>query len=82
MVRGSFRTHEILGLLYQFLGATSIGLGLYATVWLATRSIAYRTITPASGAEWLLFPLLFGVGALLWSLGSIELKEAKPGYRR
>ncbi len=70
----------MLGLLYQFLGASSIGIGIYWSVWAGVRTIHYRSISLVSGGEWLLFPLLFGVGAVLWSLGSIELKEAEPGY--
>lgn len=79
-MKKNLRQHEVLGLFYQFLGATSIGIGIYQSVWAAVRSIHYRTLTLVSGSEWLLFPLLFGVGGVLWSLGAIELKEAKPGY--
>ncbi len=78
----NLRRHEVLGLLYQFLGASCVGIGIYYAVWAGTRSILYRTVNIVSGAEWLLFPLLFGVGAVLWSLGAIELKEAEPGYGR
>jgi hypothetical protein len=80
MVAQNLRRHEVLGLVYQFLGASSIGIGIYYAVWAATRSIYYRSVATVSGWEWLLFPLLFGVGAVLWSLGHIELKEAQPGY--
>jgi hypothetical protein len=80
MVAQNLRRHEVLGLVYQFLGATCIGIGIYYAVWAATRSAYYRTLITVRGWEWLLFPLLFGVGAILWSLGRIELKEAQPGY--
>lgn len=80
MVKQNLRKHEVLGLFYQFLAATCIGYGIHQAVWLAVRSVYYKTLTPVNGAEWLLFPILFGVGAVLWSLGSVELKEAQPGY--
>jgi len=78
----NLRRHEVLGLIYQFLGASCVGTGIYYATWAGTRSIFYRSLASVSGAEWLLFPLLFGVGAVLWSLGTIELKEAEPGYGR
>ena len=78
----NLRRHEVLGLVYQFLGASCVGIGIYYAVWAGTRSIFYRTLSPVAGAEWLLFPLLFGIGAILWTLGSIEVKEAQPGYGR
>lgn len=77
------RKHEILGLVYQFIGATSFGFGLYFTVVLAVRPLLYNSAAySASGNEWLLFPLFFGLAGLLWTLGGIELKEALPGHRR
>ena len=79
-MKQNLRKHEILGLLYQFLGASCVGIGIYWAVWAGVRTIHYRTVALVSGTEWLLFPLLFGVGAVLWSLGTIELKEAIPGY--
>jgi len=80
VVKQNLRQHEILGLFYQFLGATSVGIGIYWSVWAGTRSILLRQPSLVAGSEWLLFPLLFGLGGLLWSFGAIELKEAKPGY--
>ena len=80
MVKQNLRKHEVLGLVYQFLGATCIGIGIYWSMWAAVRTLHYRSLTLVSGSEWLLFPLLFGMGGILWSLGSIELKEAEPGY--
>jgi hypothetical protein len=79
----SMRTHELLGLGYQFLGATSIGIGIYNAVWFAMRPIQLNSIaaTP-TGADWLMFPLFFGIGAILWSLGSIELKDVVPTSRK
>ena len=81
--KSSLRKHEILGLCYQFIGATAFGLGIYFTVLLATRPILYKSAAYAAhGNEWLLFPLFFGLGGLLWTLGAIELKEALPGHKR
>ena len=76
----NLRKHEVLGVLYHFLGATCIGLGIYYAVWAATRNIVNRTLTMPQGWEWLAFPILFGFGAVLWTFGSIEVKEAQPGY--
>ncbi len=76
----NLRRHEVLGLFYHFLGATCVGIGIYYAVWAATRSIFYRSLSLVQGWEWLVFPFLFGLGAVLWTLGSIEVKEAKPGY--
>lgn len=80
MAAQNLRRHEVLGLVYQFLGATAIGIGVHFAAWAAVRSLFYRELANVRGAEWLLFPLLFGTGAVLWSLGKIELKEAQPGY--
>ena len=78
---GTMKKHEILGLLYQFLGATSIGTGVFAAAWYAVRPLKFSSPLP-SGAEWLVFPLCFGIGAELWSLGSIELKDVAPTSRK
>lgn len=81
--KANLRKHEILGLFYQLVGATSFGIGVYFAVWFAVKPLAYGTlaVTP-SGSDWWLFVLFFGLGGLLWSLGSIEIKEALPGHRR
>lgn len=76
----NLRQHEVLGLFYHFLGATCIGLGVYYAVWSATRSIVSRSLATPQGVEWVVFPVLFGFGGVLWTLGSIEVKEAQPGY--
>lgn len=83
MGKANLRKHEILGLIYQFIGATSLGIGVYFAVWFAIRPLYYRSLAYAiAGGEWLLFPLFFGLGGLLWSLGAIEIKEALPGHKR
>lgn len=78
---GRFRKHEILGLVYQFIGMTSIGIGIYFAVSFAVRPIINQSVlfTVQTG-EWLLFPLFFGLGGVLWALGTIEIKEAMPGF--
>jgi len=79
----TMRKHEILGLVYQFLGATSIGVGLFNAVWYAIRPLKFGNLSALpAGYDWLSFPLFFGIGAVLWSLGSIELKDVEPTSRR
>ena len=79
----NLRKHELLGLFYQFIGATCIGIGIYFSVWFGVRPVVYESVALAvNGIEWLFFPLFFGLGGLLWSLGSIEVKEALPGHKR
>ncbi|MBR9703186.1 hypothetical protein GOV10_04060 [Candidatus Woesearchaeota archaeon] len=81
--KSSLRKHEILGLIYQFIGATSLGFGIYFSLVLAIRPMLYNSVAHgAAGNEWLLFPLFFGLGGLLWTLGGIEIKEALPGHKR
>lgn len=81
--KANLRKHEILGLFYQLIGATSVGVGIYYAVWFAVKPLVYGSValTP-SGSDWWLFPLFFGLGGLLWTLGGIEIKEALPGHRR
>jgi hypothetical protein len=79
----TMRKHEVLGIVYQFLGATSIGIGIFNAVWYAVRPIKFGSLTVLpSGLEWASFPLFFGLGAVLWTLGSIELKDVEPTSRR
>ncbi|MBI4150374.1 hypothetical protein HY488_03145 [Candidatus Woesearchaeota archaeon] len=81
--RHNLRKHEILGLLFLFFAASLFGLGLYLIMWGANRPIFYGSLDYLlNGKELLLFPLLFGTAAVLWALGSIELREATPGKRR
>jgi len=76
------RKHEVLGLVYQFLGATSIGVGVFNAVWYAVRPLKFNSLNALpSGWDWAVFPLFFGIGAVLWSLGSIELKDVEPTSR-
>jgi hypothetical protein len=78
----TMRKHEVLGLVYQFLGATSIGIGIFIAFWYAVRPSKFGIAAMPSGLDWAVFPLFFGIGAILWSLGSIELKDVEPTSRR
>ncbi|HIH24480.1 TPA: hypothetical protein HA251_05580 [Candidatus Woesearchaeota archaeon] len=79
---GTMRKHEVLGLFYQFLGATSIGIGIFNAVWYAVRPLKFGSLTALpAGWDWAVFPLFFGIGAILWSLGAIELKDVEPTSR-
>jgi len=81
--RHNLRKHEVLGLIFIFIAASLFGLGLYLTFWGANRPIFYGSLDYLlKGKELLIFPLLYGTAAVLWVLGSIELKEAMPGKRR
>lgn len=81
MVRHNMKKHEHLGQFFIFLGATWTGLGLYGT-FLAANRLLVPNMPLISGRELLLFPLFFGLGALLWHHGTIELREALPGKNR
>ena len=78
----TMRKHEVLGLVYQFLGATSIGIGIFIAFWYGTRPLKFGIDAMPAGLDWAVFPLFFGIGAVLWSLGSIELKDVEPTSRR
>lgn len=81
MTKHNLRTHEAFGLLLVFAGATWLGFGLYGTFLAANRLLL--TNTPLiSGSELIMFPLFYGIGALLLALGKIELKSVMPGKRR
>ena len=83
-MKHNVKVHEFIGLILLFLAATSIGIGLYLTLLGAVG----RPLLNASsnfflqGKEFILFPLFYGVGAVLWAIGRIELKEALPGKNR
>ena len=69
------RKHEIHRLSYVFLGATSVGIGIYLSAWFALRPLYYKSLAfSLRGVEWLLFPLFFGIGGVLLSLGKKEVK--------
>ena len=81
--RHNLRKHEILGLAFLFIAGSLLGVGLYLTFWGANRPIFYGSLDYLlTGKELLIFPLIFGLSAVLWALGKIELKEAMPGKQR
>lgn len=73
-----------MGLIFIFLAATSIGIGIYLTLMGAIGRPLLRQSTDyfLKGKEFILFPLFYGIGAVLWELGKIEIKEAVPGLVR
>lgn len=75
--------HEAIGLLLIFLSGTCLGIGLYITFWGANRPLLFGSIGYLiKGKEFLLFPLFYGIGFVLWALGQIELKEMKPKKKK
>jgi len=77
----NLRTHEYIGLFLIFVGATWLGLGIYGTLLAANRMLLAE-VPLISGKELLIFPIFYGLGALMIALGRIELKEALPGKGR
>lgn len=81
MVKHNLRKHEAIGLILVFTGATWLGFGIYGTL-LAANRLLLTQVPLIAGKELLLFPLFYGVGALLLFFGNIELREALPGKGR
>jgi len=81
MVKHNLKIHELMGLFLLFIGATWLGLGIYATLLGANR-LLMDFFPPLSGYELLIFPIFYGLGAVLLALGRIELREALPGKGR
>jgi len=83
-MKHNLRKHEVIGLILIFLAATSIGIGIYLTLLGAIgRPLLHQSSDYfIKGKEFILFPIFFGIGAILWALGRIELKEALPGKNR
>ena len=83
-MKHNLRRHEIVGLLLVFLSATLIGVGVYLTILGAVGRPLLMQSTDyfLKGKEFVLFPIFYGIGAVLWELGKIELKEATPGKVR
>ncbi len=77
----NLRKHEHMGLLMIFLGASWLGLGLYSTL-LAANRLLLAQVPLIAGRELLIFPIFYGLGALLVTFGNIELREALPGKNR
>jgi hypothetical protein len=80
MARANLKQHEFIGLFLIFVGATWLGFALYGTL-LAANRLLLTNVPLLVGKELLIFPLFYGLGALLLVLGSIELREATPGKR-
>ena len=80
----NLRKHEVIGLILVFLAATCLGIGLYFTLMGAIgRPLLHQSSDYfIKGADFLLFPIFYGIGAVLWVLGKIELKESMPGKYR
>lgn len=81
MVNHNLKKHEHFGLFLIFAGATWLGFALYGTLLAANRMLV-DNMPLIAGKELLIFPLFFGIGALLFTLGEIELREALPGKNR
>jgi hypothetical protein len=81
MPRTNLKQHEFIGLFLIFVGATWLGFALYGTL-LAANRLLLANIPLLAGKELLIFPIFYGLGALLIALGKIELREVKPGKRR
>lgn len=81
MARMNLKQHEFIGLFLIFVGATWLGFALYGTL-LAANRLLLANVPLLVGKELLIFPIFYGLGALLFVLGSIELREAMPGKGR
>jgi hypothetical protein len=82
MMANNMNKHELLGLLYQCIGATSIGIGIFTAVYYGMRPLKAGSVLGLPvGWEWTAFPFFFGLGAVCWSLGAIELKDVAPTSR-
>lgn len=81
MARMNLRQHEFIGLFLIFVGATWLGFALYGTL-LAANRLLLANVPLLVGKELLIFPIFYGLGALLFTLGGIELREAMPGKGR
>lgn len=77
----NLRTHEHIGLFLLFAGATWLGFGIYGTL-LAANRLLLAEVPLISGRELLIFPIFYGLGALMLAFGKIEIREALPGKGR
>ena len=78
--KANLKRHEYLGLLLIFIGTTWLGFALYGTLLAANRLVVQLPLI--GGNELFIFPLFYGMGALMFVLGQIELREAMPGKNR
>lgn len=77
----NMKKHEHMGLFLVFLGATWLGFAIYGTLLAANRMLV-QNMPLIAGKELLIFPMFYGFGAILLVLGTIELREVKPGKNR
>ncbi len=75
------KMHEFIGLALIFIGATWLGFAVYGTM-LAANRLLLAQVPLIAGRELFIFPIFYGLGALLLALGHIELREAMPGKGR
>ncbi len=79
----NLKMNELIGLFMLFLSGILIGMGLYVTFWGANRPLLFGSMEYLlRGKEFIIFPLFYGLGFVLWALGHIELKEAMPRRRK
>jgi hypothetical protein len=81
MVGSNVKKHEHIGLFLVFIGATWLGFALYGTM-LAANRLLLSQVPLIAGKELLIFPIFYGIGALIYTLGQIELREILPGKGR
>lgn len=79
--RHNIRIHEFIGLILVFIGATWLGFALYGTMLAADRLLLAQ-VPLIAGKELLIFPIFYGLSALMITMGLIELREATPGKGR
>jgi len=77
----NLKRHEHIGLFLIFAGASWLGFAVYGTI-LAANRVLIPNMPLISGRELFIFPLFYGLGALLLVLGEIELRETLPGKNR
>ncbi len=69
----NLKTNECVGLFLVFMGASWFGFAMYGTLLAANRQIA--AIPLIAGKELFIFPIFYGLSALLMTLGWKELKN-------
>ena len=78
--RNNMRKHEIIGAILIFIGSTWFGLGLYVTLLSANRLLV--DVPLLSTNQLLIFPMFYGLSALLIMFGVVEIREMLPGKNR
>jgi hypothetical protein len=80
-MKHNIKKHEHMGLLLVFFGATWLGFALYGTLLAANRMLV-QNMPLIAGKELLIFPMFYGLGAILLVMGNIEIREMLPGKNR